>query len=74
MVINFICDKYAGIRQKSARFTKDEITCSDMQNVELFYTGINSGVGIRTVKGNKGIKEVPEGERIVNLFQSFSSC
>jgi len=70
MVRNFICDKYGGIRQKTAQFTENVITCSDMQNVELFYTGINSGVGIRTVKGQKRIKQLPTGERAVNIFES----
>lgn len=73
MVINFICDRYGGIRQKHAQFTEKVISCSDCQNVELFYSGINSGVGIRTVKGHKGIKELAENERIVNLFPSVQN-
>jgi hypothetical protein len=71
MVKNFICDKYGGIRQKTAQFSDNVITCSDMQNVELFYTGVNAGVGIRTVKGQKGLKQIPNGERVVNIFESI---
>lgn len=73
MVKNFICDRYGGIRQKTAQFSENVITCSDMQNVELFYSGINNGVGIRTTKGQQIIKALPNGERIVNLFQSVQN-
>ena len=73
MVKNFICDKYGGIRQKTAHFSDNVITCSDMQNVELFYTGVNAGVGIRTVKGQKGLKKLPTGERVVNEFESIQN-
>lgn len=73
MVKNFICDKFGGIRQKTAQFSENVITCSDMQNVELFYSGINNGVGIRTTKGQQIIKALPTGERIVNLFQSVQN-
>lgn len=73
MVKNFICDKYGGIRQKTAQFSDNVITCSDMQNVELFYTGVNAGVGIRTVKGQKGFKKLSTGERVVNEFESIQN-
>lgn len=73
MVTNFICDNFGGIRQRTAQFTPKIITCSDMQNVELFYTGVNNGVGIRTAKGNKGLITIPNGERVVNQFQSIQN-
>lgn len=73
MVKNFICDRYGGIRQKTAQFSENVITCSDMQNVELFYTGVNNGVGIRTTKGQQRIKDFPNGERAVNIFESIQN-
>lgn len=73
MVINFICNKFGGIRQKNAQFSDKIISCSDMQNVELYFTGINSGVGIRTVKGQNGLIELPAGERVVNIFESIQN-
>lgn len=73
MVVNFICNKFGGIRQKTAQFTDKVISCSDMQNVELYFTGLNSGVGIRTAKGQKGLIPLPDGERVVNLFESVQN-
>ena len=73
MVINFICNRYGGIRKKNAQFSEKIITCSDMQNVELFFTGVNNGIGIRTCKGNKGLISLPENERVVNIFQSVQN-
>lgn len=65
------CNKFGGIYKKDAAFSGQKITASDMQNVELYDTGINSGVGIRTAKGNTAVCELlPEGEKIVNIFQS----
>lgn len=65
------CNKFGGIRRINATFSNDFISASDMQNVELFNTGINSGVGIRTAKGHIAICNViPEDERIINLFES----
>lgn len=66
-----MCNKFGGIRRINATFSNDFISASDMQNVELFNTGINSGVGIRTAKGHIAICNViPEDERIINLFES----
>lgn len=47
-----INNNFGGIRRKDAYFSAEKITCSDCQNVELFFTKLNSGVGIRTAKGN----------------------
>lgn len=72
---------FGGIRRKDSSFSDAKITCSDCQNVELFFTGLNSGVGIRTSNGNTSITKytdeegnilnlVPEGETIVGMFKS----
>ena len=49
---SLLCNTFAGIKRINSSFTNSIISASDMQNVELFNTGINSGVGIRTMKGN----------------------
>ena len=68
---SLICNKFAGIRRINAQFSSNLISCSDCKNVELFNTGINGGVGIRTVKGNQSLfDELPSGENIVNIFSS----
>lgn len=68
------CNKFGGIRRINAAFSNDFISASDLQNVELFNTGINSGVGIRTAKGNISICEsIPSDERIINLFESVQN-
>ena len=64
-----ICNNFRGI--KKGLFSNSMITATDMQNVELFDTGINSGVGIRTMKGNNKVFEFAEGENIINVFQSM---
>jgi hypothetical protein len=72
---------FGGIRRKDSSFSDAKITCSDCQNVELFFTGLNSGVGVRTANGNKSITTytdeegnilnlVPEGETVVGMFTS----
>ncbi len=66
-----ICNKFGGIRQRNAVFSEDLITAQDIQNVELYYTGTNGGIGIRTAKGNVSINDTLEGtERIINIFES----
>lgn len=71
MSIQLICNKFGGIRRKNASFTADLISASDLQNVELYNTGINGGVGIRTAKGNVTISsKLPAGEKIINIFKS----
>ena len=72
---------FGGIRRKDSSFSDAKITCSDCQNVELFFTGLNSGVGIRTASGNKSITTytdsegkisnlIPEGETVIGMFTS----
>ena len=67
-----ICNRFAGIRSKNADFSSSVITAQDMQNVELYNTGAGCGVGIRTAKGNVNISgnAVPNGETVVNIFES----
>lgn len=71
-VTQLLCNKFAGIRHRNSAFNSDLITASDIQNVELYYTGMNSGIGIRTMKGNVSVNStlVDSGERIINIFQS----
>ena len=68
-ITSLICNNFGGIRRKDANFSDEKITCSDCQNVELYFTGVNSGVGIRTAKGNKAI-HIFDGEEVVGLFES----
>ncbi len=70
--VSLICNRFAGIRRKNAMFNSEAVSCSDCQNVELFYTGLNSGVGIRTVKGNVSISDdlIPTGEQVIGIFES----
>ena len=70
-VSSLMCNRFGGIRRINATFSSEFISASDLQNVELFNTGINSGVGIRTSKGNSSICDViAEDERIINIFES----
>ena len=63
------CNKFGGIRRINATFASELISASDLQNVELFNTGINSGVGIRTAKGNISVCDlIPSTQRIINIF------
>jgi hypothetical protein len=77
-LINF---NFGGIRRKDSVFSSDKITCSDCQNVELFFTKLNSGVGIRTASGNTSVTQykdendeiqdtIPADEEIVGIFES----
>ncbi len=62
---------FGGIRRKDSVFSSDKITCSDCQNVELFFTQLNSGVGIRTTSGNTSVcNSLPDGESIIAFFES----
>ena len=73
-ISKIICNKFAGINRICSDFSSAQITASDLQNVELFNTGINSGVGIRTMQGNSSIFTIEnEDERIINVFESVQS-
>ncbi|MBR1620130.1 hypothetical protein IJ674_09590, partial [bacterium] len=68
------CNRFGGIRRINAVFSDEIITASDVQNVELFNTGINSGVGIRTSKGHIAIcSAIPNNEKIINIFESVQN-
>lgn len=67
-----ICNNFSGINRTSAIYSSSVVTASDIQNVELFSTGVNSGVGIRTTKGNVAVcQAIPEGEVVINIFESI---
>lgn len=68
---SLICNNFSGINRNGSQYSSSIITASDMQNVELFSTENNSGVGIRTMNGNVAVSDfIPEGEFIVNIFES----
>ena len=68
---SLICNNFSGISRSSSIFDSSIITASDMQNVELFSTETNSGVGIRTSNGNISVCNlIPETEVVVNIYES----
>ena len=70
-ITNLINYNFGGIRRKDSVFSSNKITCSDCQNVELFFTELNSGVGIRTTSGNTSVCNIlPTDEKIIALFES----
>lgn len=71
-ITQLICRNFGGIRQKNAVFSEEMISAKDIQNVELYFTGINNGIGIRTTKGNNSVNDelVETGMRVVAIFQS----
>lgn len=69
---SMICNTFLGINRSSSIFSSGAVTASDIQNVELFSTEINSGVGIRSAKGNVAVCDlIPEGESVINIFESI---
>ena len=71
VVTNLLCNRFGGIRENNAFFTSDIITAQDIQNIELYFTGLNNGVGIRTAKGNISINDDLAGTaKIVKIFES----
>ena len=70
-----ICNNFSGINRSSSVFSAGVITASDIQNVELFSTETNSGVGIRTALGNTSVSGlIPEGEVVINIFESVQNA
>lgn len=69
-ITQLICNNFGGIRQHNAVFNSELITAEDMQNVELYATTMG-GVGIRTQKGNKAIKEIANNDKIISIFASI---
>ena len=71
---SLICNNFSGINRTSSVYSGSVVTASDMQNVELFSTGVNSGVGIRTAKGNVCVCDlIPQGEEVINIFESVQA-
>ena len=70
-----VCNKFSGINRTTSVYSSGLITASDLQNVELYATEVNSGVGIRTAKGNVAVSDsLPEGEKIINIFESVQGA
>jgi len=69
-ITSLICNNFSGIRHKNAIFTSDLVTAQDLQNVELYDTELNGGVGIRTSKGNKAIYNFGNDEKVINIFET----
>ena len=58
-----ICNNFSGINRSNSVFSSNIITAENMQNVELFATEVNTGVGIRTAKGNVCVcEDIPQDE------------
>ena len=71
---SLICQGFSGIKRNKSVFSSKEITASDLQNVELFATESNSGVGIRTVKGNISVCGLlPVDEKVINIFDTVQN-
>lgn len=67
-----ICNNFSGINRNASIFGSSVITASDMQNIELFATETNSGVGIRTSSGNISVcNAIASDEKIINIFESI---
>ena len=68
---SLICNKFFGINRTNSVYSSSVITASDIQNVELYPTETNSGVGIRTTKGNISVCDsIPDDENVINIFES----
>lgn len=73
-VTQLLCNNFAGINRINAEFSQDKITCSDCQNIELFNTEMNHGVGIRTTLGNTLCFDgFDDGEKIVDIFETIQN-
>ena len=71
---NLVCNRFSGINRSSSVFGSSVITASDIQNVELFPTETNSGVGIRTASGNSSVcNSIPNGETVINIFETVQN-
>ena len=71
-ITSLINYNFGGIRRKNSMFSDDKITCSDCQNVELFYTELNAAVGLRTSKGNTVyVDSIPSDEEVIGVFETI---
>ncbi|MCM1296182.1 MAG: hypothetical protein NC311_11630 [Muribaculaceae bacterium] len=71
-VTQLLCNNFGGIRERNSVFSEEYITAKDIQNVELYYTGTNGGIGIRTVKGNEAVLNIPN-ENIINIYETVQN-
>ena len=72
--LKMICNNFSGINRNLSTFSTSVITATDMQNVELYSTKSNCGVGIRSAKGNVSVCDlIPEGEEIIDIFESVQN-
>ncbi|MBQ6516807.1 hypothetical protein IJI31_06470 [bacterium] len=70
-IIQLLCNRFGGIRERNSYFSDELITAHDLQNIELYFTGTNSGIGIRTSKGNTAKNsELKDTAKIIKLFES----
>lgn len=66
-----ICNNFSGISRTNSQFSNSVITAVDMQNVELFSSGVNAGIGIRTSLGNVSVCDlIPSDEEVIEIFES----
>lgn len=72
---SLICNNFSGINRNLSQYSSSVITASDMQNVELFSTENNLGVGIRTSNGNIAVCDlIPDNEIVINIFESVQKA
>ena len=70
-ITQMLCNKFGGIRERNAVFNEEYVTAQDLQNIELYFTGVNNGIGIRTVRGNISVNDSLVGsKRIIGLWHS----
>lgn len=70
-ITQLLCNRFGGIRHRNSSFSEEIISAQDIQNIELYDTGTNGGVGIRTMRGNISVNDSLEGsEKIIDIFQS----
>lgn len=65
-----IYDKFLGIREYNGVNSNGIISAIKANNIDLYQSDIGSGIGIKSTKGNKGIYELPEGYKIIDIFSS----
>lgn len=69
-----LCNNFSGLNRNSSIFSSSVITASDIQNVELYATQKNAGIGIRTSKGNVAVCNlIPDDEEVINIFESIQN-
>lgn len=80
-IVSLSTKTFGGIRRKNSSFDSGKVTCSDCQNVELYFTDANAGIGLRTSKGNTStstytddqgnVQElIPVDEEVIEIFET----